>query len=111
MKAPKITLIRGGKVVTGESVSKQDLLIRGEIIAESNDLSGCRADLEIDAEALHLGESLHLSDIPLPEGVEIVALTHVEETEHDDLPVPRAINEPGTIQGDFGQRIRDILNE
>jgi large subunit ribosomal protein L25 len=40
--------------------------------------------LEIDAENLHLGESLHLSDIQLPEGVEIVALTHVEETEHDD---------------------------
>lgn len=52
MKAPKTTLIRGGKVVTGESVLKQDLLIRGEIIAESNDLSGCRADLEIDAEGL-----------------------------------------------------------
>ena len=40
--------------------------------------------LEIDAENLHLGESLHLSNIDLPEGVEIVALTHVEETEHDD---------------------------
>ncbi len=40
--------------------------------------------LEIDAENLHLGESLHLSDIEVPEGVEIVALTHVEETEHDD---------------------------
>jgi large subunit ribosomal protein L25 len=40
--------------------------------------------LEIDAENLHLGESLHLSNIKMPEGVEIVALTHVEETEHDD---------------------------
>jgi len=40
--------------------------------------------LEIDAENLHLGESLHLSDIKMPEGVEIVALTNVEETEHDD---------------------------
>ena len=40
--------------------------------------------LEIDAENLHLGEILHLSDIKTPEGVEIVALTHVEETEHDD---------------------------
>ncbi len=40
--------------------------------------------LEIDAGNLHLGESLHLSDIKVPEGVEIVALTHVEETEHDD---------------------------
>ncbi len=40
--------------------------------------------LEVDAENLHLGESIHLSDIKMPEGVEIVALTHVEETEHDD---------------------------
>ena len=40
--------------------------------------------LEVDAENLHLGESLHLSDIKMPEGVEIVALTHVEESEHDD---------------------------
>jgi large subunit ribosomal protein L25 len=43
--------------------------------------------LEIDAENLHLGESLHLTDIKLPEGVEIVALTYledVEDIEHDD---------------------------
>jgi large subunit ribosomal protein L25 len=39
--------------------------------------------LEIDAENLHLGETLRLSDIKMPEGVEIVAMTHVEETEHD----------------------------
>ncbi len=37
--------------------------------------------LEIDAEELHLGEILHLSDIKMPEGVEIVALTHGED--HD----------------------------
>jgi len=43
--------------------------------------------LEIDALELHLGETLHLTDIPLPEGVKIVALTHledVEDIEHDD---------------------------
>jgi len=43
--------------------------------------------LEIDAENLHLGESLHLTDIKMPEGVEIVALTYledVEDIEHDD---------------------------
>jgi len=37
--------------------------------------------LEIDAAELHLGEILHLSDIKMPEGVEIVALTHGED--HD----------------------------
>ncbi|MDJ0832158.1 MAG: 50S ribosomal protein L25/general stress protein Ctc [Gammaproteobacteria bacterium] len=37
--------------------------------------------LELDVAELKLGESLHLSDISLPEGVEIVALTHGED--HD----------------------------
>ena len=37
--------------------------------------------LELDVAELKLGESLHLSDIKLPEGVEIVALTHGED--HD----------------------------
>jgi large subunit ribosomal protein L25 len=37
--------------------------------------------LEVDVSELKLGESLHLSDIKLPEGVEIVALTHGED--HD----------------------------
>ena len=40
--------------------------------------------LELDAENLHLGEALHLSDIKMPEGVEITAMLNVEETEHDD---------------------------
>jgi len=43
--------------------------------------------LEVDAENLHLGESLHLTDIAMPEGVQIVALTYledVEDIEHDD---------------------------
>jgi len=37
--------------------------------------------LEVDVEELHLGDILHLSEIKMPEGVEIVALTHGEE--HD----------------------------
>ncbi len=43
--------------------------------------------LEIDVENLHLGETLHLTDIKLPEGVQIVVLSHledVEDIEHDD---------------------------
>ncbi len=35
--------------------------------------------LELDVAKLKLGESLHLSDIKLPKGVEIVALTHGED--------------------------------
>lgn len=37
--------------------------------------------LEIDAAEVHLGDILHLSNIKMPEGVEIVALTHGED--HD----------------------------
>ena len=43
--------------------------------------------VEVDAAELHLGETLHLTDIKLPEGVQIVALSHlegVEDIEHDD---------------------------
>ncbi len=55
-----------------------------EIIALPKDLPEF---LEVDAENLHLGESLHLTDIDMPEGVQIVALTYledVEDIEHDD---------------------------
>lgn len=49
----------------------------------------CRADalpeyLEADVSALELGDSVHLSEIKLPEGVEIVELSHGPE---HDLPV------------------------
>jgi large subunit ribosomal protein L25 len=52
-----------------------------EIIALPKDLPEF---LELDAENLHLGETLHLSDIKMPEGVEMTAMLNVEETEHDD---------------------------
>ena len=39
--------------------------------------------LEIDVAELHLGETIHLSQIKMPKGVEIVALTHDEDGDHD----------------------------
>ncbi|MGH8274267.1 MAG: 50S ribosomal protein L25/general stress protein Ctc [Gammaproteobacteria bacterium] len=39
--------------------------------------------LELDVSALDIGDSLHLSDIPLPDGVVIVALAHDDAHEHD----------------------------
>ncbi|MGH8128549.1 MAG: 50S ribosomal protein L25/general stress protein Ctc [Gammaproteobacteria bacterium] len=39
--------------------------------------------LEIDVSMLDIGDVKHLSDIVLPEGVEILALAHDEEHEHD----------------------------
>jgi large subunit ribosomal protein L25 len=58
-----------------------------EIIALPKDLPEY---LEIDALELNLGDILHLTDIQVPEGVEIVSLTHheeVEDIEHSDLNV------------------------
>ena len=55
-----------------------------EIIALPKDLP---ENLIIDAADVHLGDTLHLTDIQMPEGVQIVALTYledVEDIEHDD---------------------------
>ena len=51
--------------------------------------------IEIDMEHVELGSSLHLSDLNLPEGVTIIALTHGEDR---DIPVvgvaiPRVVAE------------------
>ena len=43
--------------------------------------------IELDVTNLHLGESLHLSDITLPEGVQITAFTHGDIHEHDNAVV------------------------
>lgn len=48
----RTTLIRGGTVVLGQNVSKQDILIQGETISELGDLSGRKADTKIDASGL-----------------------------------------------------------
>ena len=45
----KTTLIRGGIVVVGQSVSQQDLLIKGERIAAIGDLSDYQSDKTVDA--------------------------------------------------------------
>ncbi len=39
--------------------------------------------LDVDASALEIGDARHLSDVVLPPGVEILALVHDEEHEHD----------------------------
>ena len=42
--------------------------------------------IEVDVSGLDIGEALHLSQLVLPEGVELVELSHGDEHEHD-LPV------------------------
>lgn len=43
--------------------------------------------IEMDVGQLRLGQSLHLSDIQLPEGVQITAFTHGDIHEHDNAVV------------------------
>ena len=70
--------------VRGDGGVMSHLVTEVEVIALPKNLPEY---LEIDALELHLGETLHLTDIKLPEGVQIVALTYledVEDIEHDD---------------------------
>ncbi|MCI0510450.1 LSU ribosomal protein L25P [Chromohalobacter marismortui] len=46
--------------------------------------------LEVDVTNLGLGETLHLSDLPLPDGVSLVALSHGEEHDFGVVSVTRA---------------------
>jgi len=48
----KTILIRGGTVVSGQTVSQQDILIRGEHISALGNLAGLTADTEINASGL-----------------------------------------------------------
>lgn len=54
--------------------------------------------IEVDISALNIGDMLHLTDIKLPKNVEIVALMHGEDDEHNQGVVsvhePRVTAEP-----------------
>jgi large subunit ribosomal protein L25 len=52
--------------------------------------------LEIDVSHLGLDEALHLSQIPLPEGIELIALTHEDDRPVVNIHIPRAIEETST---------------
>ena len=56
------------------------------------------AYIEVDLSELHLGDILHLTDLKLPEGVQILALTHGDEHEHDtavaNIHIRKTIEEP-----------------
>jgi large subunit ribosomal protein L25 len=49
--------------------------------------------LEIDVSNLQLDESLHLSQIPLPPGVELIALLHEDDRPAVNIHIPRSIVE------------------
>ena len=52
--------------------------------------------IEIDVSHLGLDESIHLSQIPLPEGVELIALTHEDDRPVVNIHIPRAVEEETT---------------
>ncbi len=55
-----------------------------EIICEAQNLPEY---IEVDVSGMEVGDMLHLSDLKLPEGVEIVALSHGDSHDHDELVV------------------------
>ncbi|WP_456379666.1 50S ribosomal protein L25/general stress protein Ctc [Thiolapillus sp.] len=55
-------------------------LVDLEIICEAQNLPEF---IEVDVSGMEVGDMIHLTDIKLPEGVEIVAMTHGDE--HDEL--------------------------
>ena len=69
-------------VKAGGTVSRA--MVDLEIICEAQNLPEY---IELDVSAMEVGDMLHLSDIKLPEDVEIVAMTHGDEHEHDELVV------------------------
>ena len=72
--------------------------------------------IEVDLSEMHVGDNIHLSDLKLPEGVEIVALKHGDdndstvvsmhvrkvaaETEEEEAEAPAAEGEAGEEGGD-----------
>lgn len=56
--------------------------------------------IPVDVAALKVGDSLHLSELPLPEGVSIVALSHGPD---HDLPVVSILKPRGTAAEEEGE--------
>lgn len=52
--------------------------------------------IEIDVSRLGLDEAIHLSQIPLPKGVELIALTHDDDLPVVNIHIPRAVTEEET---------------
>ncbi len=55
-----------------------------EVICEARNLPEY---IEVDVSQMNVGDMIHLTDLKLPEGVEIVALTHGDEASHDEAVV------------------------
>ncbi len=60
--------------------------------------------IEVDLAGMELDDMLHMSDIKLPEGVQITALTHEPPTDEAicSVHVMRVAEEPETVEGEEG---------
>lgn len=82
-------------VKTGGGVISH-LMTELEIICLPRDLPEY---IEVDVEAVDLGEAVHLSDLNMPENVEIASLAHGGDASQTvvSVQVPRAIEEPEDV--------------
>ena len=64
--------------------------------------------LEVDMLNVEVGQTLHISDLKLPEGVESVSLSHGED---HDLPVANVITPRGGVQDDADEGEDDAAEE
>ena len=67
--------------------------------------------IEIDLIDLNVGDSVHLSEVSVPEGVELVALSHGDDHDHDlavvSIVKPRAVVEESTDEDDSEEEVSD----
>ena len=61
--------------------------------------------IEVDLEHIGVGQSVHLSDLTLPEGVSIVALSYGEER---DVPVVSVQIPRGGLEDEFEEEVEDL---
>jgi large subunit ribosomal protein L25 len=74
-----------------------------EIICAAKDLPEF---IEVDMGAMSVGDVIHLSEIKLPAGVELVAMTHADAAEHDtavvSIQTPRGAGADADSEGEEG---------
>ena len=71
-----------------------------EVICEAQNLPEY---IEVDISNMQVGDMLHLTDIKLPDGVEIVALTHGDEAAHDEAVVSIQADRRAQAAGEEGE--------
>lgn len=90
INADKCVGVKAGGIVSHH-------LIDVEILCLPKDLPEY---IEVDIAHLNIGQALHLSDLQMPAGVELVALTHGHSSEHNasvaSIHVPRGAEETET---------------